>query len=298
MRADVSVECLPTVFARTTSFVAVLFACCIADQARASNLLLHCDGCSRPQVEALAQQQAQGLSPPATRVLYVVDSSRAASWKFELWHGYINYDEEPLCRKLKPGSARPVECETAAGFSEQAPEAPVREYASVQKQLTRMLPGEWPSLPKSAFEELQYPAFSKNVGIYLRDETPLGNLQVILTGLRALGIQWEIVVRVYYPDFSNALYKWDPDKRIFVVVPGSHLDRMANPIPGRREDVVGQATGTTFYDFRANRDNIGDFIWQLNQLGISVAPPNESRVLACSSVTTSTQGTLISCEWL
>lgn len=271
----------------------------IAPRAQAQQALIYdCNGCTNAQINTELQRRIQSLPTPSTVNIYFVNTTQSFAKKYYVNKQFVNEGGGPHCNVVPPPPITPIEC-TVSAFPVPKPVEPIiSDYIALKQQLESQPLPSGANLPDSAYTEILYPDYRTNVGAYLLNQTTEGDVQWLLNGLATIGYSASLVINVRYPDGSVSRYQWDSSKRTFVVVPNSYRDKANNRIPTTRDEIVGSDSGSVVFDFTFNSDNMDDFIYQLQLLGVPITGPGSSRRLACTSTTGPNGERYVNCRWI
>lgn len=149
--------------------------------------------------------------------------------------------------------------------------------------------------PDSAYEAIRFPQLSSNVHQAIW-ETGAGLLQDMSNRANfagsIFGFSYDPVsftVKVNHQDGSSSLYVYDQVTMQWVRVKGESRDSNGNLIPETAATVTGGPGTTVIYSFSGNQNNLMDFVYQLQVLGVSITGPTSNRTtIVCVSDSQST----------
>lgn len=217
----------------------------------ASAATVSCNNCSIAQKEAAAKATAPGYT-------YVVDMNNATAAKY-----YVEKDCE--------GGRECVKYVTAMSVEPAVTNYVKSVKANTNKQITI---GSDTNFPQNAYEAVQYPQLSANVGNYIK-ASGTGFIQDFINLLTAVNpisgfnpgaISMTIVVNL--ADGSKVMMVYDHTTQTWTRVKGQTRDTNNNIVPETAADVSGGPGSTITYDFTNHGDNLINFIDRLNMLGV------------------------------
>jgi hypothetical protein len=259
------------------------------DEAKASTV--RCDNCTSDQVEEQVWWQLEQLPAAAQDIVYVVNVPAGSVRKFRIAKTYENGGDPRTCSQ--PMDEVPLECIVFPSTEELAPEDAIVTYmAFMQVHAASATPEEiWlnpaDNFPDNAYEAVQYPVLSENVGTYLKsggwgyvnDLIYLESVVNLIPGFNPENIK--LTLRVNYAEGGSGLYVYNHVTKTFERVKGENRDTSGNKVPETPADVSGGAGSSVEYEFENDTESLSEFIMRMDMLGVPITGPM-SDTLVCT----------------
>lgn len=263
----------------------------IAGYREANAATLFCDGCTSTGEATKAESVLAGSSTPLTELVYVVNRTTGTARKFTVQRTWPAGYNSQACNVIR--DEIPAYCLPVITTTEYAVESEIATFVALVKTYNDdeiALPAGQ-IFPRNAYEAVQYPDLSSNVGTYIKDggigfvKDFLDFLSIVnpFSGFSPGGIN--LTVRVKFEDGGYALFVYNQTTKTFERVKGHAVDASGNVVPEGVEDVAGGNIGNTReYVFANDPESLSEFLMRMSMLGVPITGPVSGKVVCTSRI--------------